>query len=403
VSLIKDIKAREIIDSRSNPTIEVDVITDDGYLGRCAVPSGASTGSKEALELRDNDLKRYNGKGVLKAIDNVLNIIKPKLIGMDVKLQKEIDDTLISLDNTKNKSYLGANAMLAVSLACLKCAANTQGKPLYRYISSNNMLPYPMMNILNGGLHADNKLDFQEFLIIPNNNVFKERIRMGVEVFNALKTILKDKGYSTNVGDEGGFAPNLNSNKEALELIVSAIEQAGYKPGFDVALGIDVAASSLYIEEEKKYMVDGNKLNSDELINYYAELIDKYPIISIEDGLDENDYDGFKKLTELLGERIQLVGDDLFVTNKELLQKGIDIKMSNAILLKPNQIGTYSEMLETINLAKANNYNTIISHRSGETEDTTISDIAVGLCLGQIKQGHYQEVKEHVSIINYLG
>jgi enolase len=386
MSLIKDIKAREILDSRGTPTIEVDVISNNNSFGRAAIPSGASTGLKEALELRDNE-ERYNGKGVLKAINNVLNIIKPKLIGIDVCAQKEIDELLLSLDGTDNKSNLGANALLAVSLACLKCAANYKNVPLYKYIGEGKMLPYPMMNILNGGAHADNNLDFQEFLIIPNRETFKERLRLGAEVFACLKKILKEKKYTTGVGDEGGFAPNLNGNCEALDLIVEAITKANYIPGKDIALGLDIAASTFYNKDEKIYQLENKKLSREDLINYYIDLINKYPIISIEDAFDENDFEGFKILTEKLGKTIQLVGDDLFVTNKKMLQKGIDMNLCNAILIKPNQIGTYSEMVDTINLAKISGYNTIISHRSGETEDTTISDIAVGLNIGQIKTG----------------
>lgn len=398
---IRDIKAREILDSRGNPTIEVDIITDNN-LGRASVPSGASTGSREALELRDND-SRYNGKGVLKTVANVVKIIKPQLIGKDVRNQREIDEILISLDGTDNKSNLGANAMLGVSLAVLKCAANYERKPLYNYIGDGTILPNPMMNIINGGSHADNGLDFQEFMIIPIRENFKERVRVGAEVFHNLKKLLKDNGYNTAVGDEGGFAPNLKSNSEALDFIVEAIKSAGYIPGKDVHLALDVAASEFYSKEKNKYILKADKkeLTSDALVSFYEELLNKYPIISIEDGFDENDWDGFRLLSKKIGGAVQLVGDDLFVTNIKLLQKGIDMNVCNAILIKPNQIGTYSEMLDTINLAKQNNYKTIISHRSGETEDTTIADIAVGLSLGQIKTGSLSRT-DRVSKYNQL-
>ena len=383
--MIKDIKAREILDSRGNPTVEVDVILENGVMGRFAVPSGASTGEREALELRDGDT-RFMGKGVLKAVSNVNNIIRPKLIGMDETNQKLIDETMISLDGTKNKSVLGANAILGVSIATLKAAANNAGVPLYKYVSRGTMsMPRPMMNILNGGAHADNNLDFQEYMIIPERDTIKERIRVGAEVFHTLKKVLKEKGYNTNVGDEGGFAPNLSSNEEGFKVIIEAIEGAGYVPGKDVFIGIDVAASEFY--EDGFYNVDGKKLTTDELINLYKDLVSKYPIISIEDPVDENDWDGFSKITSELGDKIQLVGDDLFVTNKECLAKGIECHAGNAILLKVNQIGTYTETIDTINLAIANGYKTIISHRSGETEDTTIASLAVGLNLGQIKTG----------------
>ena len=382
--MIKDIKAREILDSRGNPTVEVDVILENGIMGRAAVPSGASTGTREAIELRDND-ERFMGKGVLKAVSNVNTIIKDKLIGMDAEDQRLIDNTLIELDGTSNKSRLGANATLGVSLACLKASAINAGMPLYKYVGDGKTLPRPMMNILNGGAHADNNLDFQEYMIIPERDSIKERIRVGAEVFHTLKKVLKEKGYNTNVGDEGGFAPNLSSNEEGFKVIIEAIEKAGYVPGKDVFIGIDVAASEFY--EDGFYNVDGKKLNTDELISFYEDLVSKYPIISIEDPVDENDWDGFTKITSILGDKIQLVGDDLFVTNIKCLQMGIDKHAGNAILLKVNQIGTYSETIDTINLAKANGYKTIISHRSGETEDTTIASLAVGLNLGQIKTG----------------
>ena len=381
---IKDIKAREILDSRGNPTVEVDVILENGIVGRASVPSGASTGSREALELRDKD-ERYNGKGVLKAVHNVNTELRDLLIGYDVFKQEEIDQAMIDLDGTKTKSRLGANAILGVSLAVLKAAALTKGEPLYKYVGNGTTMPRPMMNILNGGAHADNSLDFQEFMIIPKANSIKTVIRMGAEIFHTLKTVLKEKGFNTNVGDEGGFAPNLKNNTEGFEVIIEAINKAGYKPGKDVFLGIDVAASEFY--QEGKYRIDGKSLSTEQLINFYEELVSKYPIISIEDPVDENDWEGFSLITEKLGNKIQLVGDDLFVTNLEYLQKGIDLKAGNAILIKVNQIGTVTETLKTIKLAKENHYKTIISHRSGETEDTTIADLAVGLDLGQIKTG----------------
>ena len=381
---IINIRAREVLDSRGNPTVEADVILENGIVGRAIVPSGASTGTREALELRDND-NRYNGKGVLKAVSNVNNIIKPKLIGMNVFEQELIDNTMIALDKTEFKSNLGANAILAVSMANLKAASIASNMPLYKYIGKEYTLPNPMMNILNGGVHADNNLDIQEFMIIPNADTIKERVRIGSEVFHTLKKVLKEKGYNTNVGDEGGFAPSLNSNKEALDLIVEAINKAGYKSGIDVNIALDVAASELY--KERLYYLDGKKLNINELIEFYEELVNEYPIISIEDPVDENDWDGFKLLTDRLGDKIQLVGDDLFVTNYKYLDKAIKLNAGNAILLKVNQIGTITETLKTIELAKKNNYKTIISHRSGETEDTIIADLAVGLNLGQIKTG----------------
>ncbi len=381
---IVDIKAREVLDSRGNPTIETDVILENKIIGRAIVPSGASTGSREALELRDND-NRYNGKGVLKAVNNVNNIIKPKLIGLDVFNQELIDNTMILLDGTENKSKLGANAILSVSMAVLKAASLASGIPLYKYIGSGNTLPVPMMNILNGGVHADNNLDFQEFMIVPNADNIKERVRIGSEVFHTLKKVLKEKGYNTNVGDEGGFAPNLSSNKEALSLIVEAINKAGYTSGVDVNIALDVAASEFY--KEGFYYCDGKKLTTEELIDFYEKLIEEYPIISIEDAVFEDDFEGFALITKRLGNKIQLVGDDLFVTNYKYLEKAIKLNAGNAILLKVNQIGTITETLKTIELAKNNNYKTIISHRSGETEDTIIADLAVGLNLGQIKTG----------------
>lgn len=387
MSKIKDIKAREILDSRGNPTVEVDVLLESGAKGRAAVPSGASTGSKEALELRDNDPKRYQGKGVLKAVNNVNTIIKKFLIGLESSHQRQIDETMIKLDGTENKTNLGANATLGVSLAVLKATAKEKNIPLYKYFGDEISLPRPMMNILNGGAHADNNLDFQEFMIIPNAKSFKEILRIGSEVFHTLKKVLKENGFNTGVGDEGGFAPNLNTNEEALDMLMEAIKEAGYTPGKDVNFALDVAASEFY--EDGIYNLKGanKKLTSNELVDYYQTLIDKYPIISIEDPVDEEDWEGFRKMTEKYGDKIQLVGDDLFVTNIKYLQKGIDNKAGNAILIKLNQIGTFTETLETINLAKENGYKTIISHRSGETEDVTIADLAVALNLGQIKTG----------------
>ncbi|MCI9110734.1 MAG: phosphopyruvate hydratase [Bacilli bacterium] len=383
---IIDIKAREILDSRGNPTIEVDVKLKSGIVGRASVPSGASTGQREALELRDND-DRYMGKGVLKAVNNVNNIIKPVLIGMDATNQQLIDQTMINLDGTDTKSKLGANAILGVSMATLKAASKNQNKELYQYIDNGTLLPKPMMNILNGGMHADNGLDFQEFMIIPNADTIKERVRIGSEIFHNLKKVLKQQGYNTNVGDEGGFAPNFKTNIEALDAIIEAIKEAGYTPGKDVNIALDVAASEFYENGLYNLKGENKKLTTNELISYYENLINNYPIVSIEDPVDENDWEGFTQITERLGNKLQLVGDDLFVTNKKYLQKGIDLKAGNAILIKVNQIGTITETLETIKLAKQNGYKTIISHRSGETEDTTIADLAVALNLGQIKTG----------------
>ncbi len=384
---IVDIKAREILDSRGNPTVEVDVMLENGVKERASVPSGASTGQREALEMRDNDKSRFNGKGVLKAVKNVNEKIKPIIIGMDVFDQYKIDNAMIELDGTKTKCNLGANAILGVSMACLKAAAKAKNMPLYKYVGDGKKLPVPMMNILNGGAHADNKLDFQEFMIVPQRSTIKERIRVGSEVFHALKSVLNERKLSTGVGDEGGFAPDLDSNEEGFELIMEAIKRAGYVPGNDVKIAIDVAASEFY--SNGIYNLEGEKrsLTTDELIEYYKMLVNKYPIISIEDPVDENDWEGFAKITKEIGDKVQLVGDDLFVTNEECLQKGIDMKAGNAILLKVNQIGTITQTLQTIKLAKENGYKTIISHRSGETEDTTIADLAVGLDLGQIKTG----------------
>jgi len=391
---IKNVIGREILDSRGNPTVEVDVILENGIVGRAAVPSGASTGEREALELRDGG-SRYMGKGVLKAVANVNGPLRQLVIGMDSDNQKEIDYAMIDLDGTKTKSKFGANAILGVSMAVLKASALNAGKSLYKYVNEKFgncglSLPRPMMNILNGGAHADNRLDFQEFMIIPNAQSIKEMVRMGAEVFHNLKKVLNEKGLATGVGDEGGFAPDLSSNIEGFELIIEAIKRAGYEPGVDVFLGIDVAASEFYDRNLNKYVFHWStkeEFTTDELIVYYEKLVSKYPIISIEDPVDENDWDGFQKITEVLGDKVQLVGDDLFVTNKMCLQMGIDKKAGNAILLKVNQIGTITETLETIKLAQDNDYKTIISHRSGETEDTTIADLAVGLNLGQIKTG----------------
>ncbi len=386
MSKIKDIKAREILDSRGNPTIEVDIILDNGKLARASVPSGASTGSKEALELRDNDLSRYMGKGVLKAVKNV-NILKEYLIGMETGNQKELDNKLIKLDGTDNKSKYGANAILGISLAYLKASSLDKNIPFYKYVGSNYSMPKAMMNILNGGAHADNDLDFQEFMIVPNAETFSKRLQIGSEVFHTLKKVLEKEGYQTAVGDEGGFAPNIKTNEEALDFIIKAIKEAGYEPSKDVNIALDVAASEFYKDGIYYLKGAGLKLTTDELIDYYQTLLDKYPIISIEDPLDENDWQGFQKMTKIYGDKISIVGDDLFVTNKKYLQKGIDMKVANAILIKINQIGTITETLETINLAKENGYKTIISHRSGETEDTSIASLAVGLNLGYIKTG----------------
>ena len=387
---IKNVIGREILDSRGNPTVEVDVILENGIVGRAAVPSGASTGEREALELRDGDKSRYLGKGTLKAVENVNGPLRELVVGMDAANQKELDYAMIEADGTDTKSKYGANAILGISMAALKASAINEGMPLYKYIGNGTVLPKPMMNIINGGAHADNKLDFQEFTIIPQRDTIRERVRVGAEVFHNLKKVLNEKGLATGVGDEGGFAPDLQSNTEGFELIMEAIRRAGYEPGVDVCMGIDVAASEFYDSELGKYKFKwstGEEFTTDELIDYYEELVSKYPIISIEDPVDENDWEGFTKVTERLGNRIQIVGDDLFVTNKKCLQMGIDKHAGNAILLKVNQIGTITETLETIELARNNGYATVISHRSGETEDTTIADLAVGLNLGQIKTG----------------
>ena len=392
MSLIVDVYAREVLDSRANPTVEVEVWTEAGAFGRALVPSGASTGAFEAVELRDGDKSRYLGKGVLNAVNNVNELIAPEVVGMDVFDQVSIDQLLIELDGTPNKGKLGANAILGVSIAVARAAADELGMPLYQYIGGVNAkaLPVPMLNILNGGGHADNNVDIQEFMVMPVGAPnFREALRIGAEVFHSLKAELLSKGLNTGVGDEGGFAPNLSSNEEALATIVKAIESAGYKPGVDVMLALDVAASEMYDKDRKVYKLEGEgkELTVDEMIDFYADLVDKYPIISIEDGLDEEDWDGWKALTDRLGDRVQLVGDDLFVTNTERLSKGIDLGVANSILIKLNQIGTITETLDAIELAKVHGYTAVISHRSGETEDTTIADLAVALNAGQIKTG----------------
>lgn len=391
---ITNVVGREILDSRGNPTVEVDVYLEDGSMGRAAVPSGASTGEREALEMRDGG-ERYNGKGVMNAVNHVNGPLKELVVGMDASNQKEVDVKMIEADGTKTKSKYGANAILGISMAVLKASANSLGKPLYQYVNEkfgNEKMsePYPMMNIINGGAHADNKVDFQEFMIIPQRDTIKERVRVGAEVFHSLKKVLNEKGYATGVGDEGGFAPDLQSNEEGFELITEAVKRAGYEPGKDVCYAIDVAASEFWDNDLGKYKFHwstGEELTTDELIDFYEKLVSTYPIISIEDPVDENDWEGFAKVTERLGDRVQLVGDDIFTTNKEFLQKGIDMHAGNAILLKVNQIGTITETLEAIEIARSNGYKTVISHRSGETEDTTIADLSVGLDLGQIKTG----------------
>ena len=384
--LIKDIHAREILDSRGNPTVEVEMTLETNISCIASVPSGASTGSREALELRDKD-KRFGGLGVLKAVNNVNNVIRPYLIGKKID-QGFFDNTLIELDNTETKSNLGANAMLAVSLACLKCLAKMNNKELYEYVASNKVtLPIPMINIINGGVHAVNNLDIQEFMIMPVVKGMKERIRAGAEIFHELKKLLTINKYAVGVGDEGGFAPNLDNTYMALEFIMEAIKKAGYKPGEDVFIALDVAASELYNKETKKYKIDNKELTVEELMKYYVFLVDRYPILSIEDPFYEDDFESLSKFTSLVGKRIMVVGDDYFVTNEKYLRKGINMKAGNAILLKANQIGTVTEMTKTIMLAKKNNYKTIISHRSGETEDTFIADLAVGLAIPFIKTG----------------
>lgn len=393
MSEITHIQARQVLDSRGNPTVEAEVFTEDGGFGRAAVPSGASTGIHEAAELRDNEKGIYMGKGVLKAVDNVNNIISDALEGVEVAAQNEIDQIMLELDGTLNKSNLGANAILAVSLAAAKAAADEMGMPLYRYVGgvNANVLPVPMMNILNGGAHADNKIDFQEFMVMPvRAESFSHGLRMGVEIFHHLKTVLKDAGYSTNVGDEGGFAPNIQSNEEAIEIVLKSIEKAGYRPGDDVFIAMDAATSEFYDEKTGLYTFkksSGKQMNGDEMVNYWAEWCKKYPIISIEDGCAEDDWSSWKKLTDAVGSKVQLVGDDLFVTNVNRLQQGIDQGIANSILIKVNQIGTLTETLNAIQLATRNQYTNVMSHRSGETEDSTIADLAVAMNSGQIKTG----------------
>ena len=393
MSYIIEVHARQILDSRGNPTVEVDVLTDDGAMGRAAVPSGASTGIHEAAELRDNDKKKYLGKGVLKAVKNVNTSIADALIGFDITSQAAIDQVMIDLDGTPNKTKLGANAILAVSMAVAKAAAEEANLPLYRYIGGTNArtLPMPMMNILNGGAHADNKIDFQEFMIMPiGAPSFSEGLRWGVEIFHQLKSTLKKKGYSTNVGDEGGFAPNIQSNEEAIETVLEAIQSAGYKTGTQIAIAMDAANSELWNAKKKKYVFhksSGKEMSSDQLVKYWESWVKKYPIISIEDGMAEDDWAGWKNLTDTIGSKCQLVGDDLFVTNVHRLQTGIDKKIANGLLVKVNQIGTLTETINAVSLAQNNGYNTVMSHRSGETEDNTIADLAVALNCGQIKTG----------------
>ncbi len=393
MSFISDIHARQILDSRGNPTVEVDVITENGLVGRAAVPSGASTGKHEAVELRDGDKTVYQGKGVIKAVKNVNDIIADQLIGIDVTKQAYIDNLLIKIDGTENKARLGANATLAVSMAVAKAAAQESNLPLYRYLGGVNatVLPLPLMNILNGGVHADNKIDFQEFMILPvGAPSFSEGLRWGVEVFHHLKSVLKKKGYSTNVGDEGGFAPDIQSNEEAIETVLQAIEAAGYKAGDQISIAMDAASTEMYDEATnsyKFYKSSGKVISSDEMVAYWTEWVNKYPIVSIEDGMAEDDWKGWKNLTDAIGSKCQLVGDDLFVTNVKRLQEGIDKGIANSILVKVNQIGTVTETINAVQLAQKSGYTTIMSHRSGETEDTTIADLAVALNCGQIKTG----------------
>lgn len=393
MSTILNVHAREILDSRGNPTVEVDVLTEDGIVGRAAVPSGASTGVHEAVELRDGDKGRFLGKGVLKAVQNVNTALNEALVGRSVFDQRDIDRAMIELDGTDNKGNFGANAILGVSLAVAKAAAQTTGQPLYRYVGGVNArtLPVPMMNILNGGSHADNAVDFQEFMIMPAGaETFAEALRMGAEVFHHLKSVLKKAGYSTNVGDEGGFAPNLKSNEEGLKVILEAIEKAGYKPGEEVFIALDPASSEYYLPEEKVYHLHkstGEKLTSAQMVDFWKTWVNNYPIVSIEDGMAEDDWDGWKLLTDTIGSRCQLVGDDLFVTNSRRLQMGIERKVANSILVKVNQIGSLTETIEAVELATRNGYTSVMSHRSGETEDTTIADLAVALNTGEIKTG----------------
>jgi len=393
MSYIVEVHARQILDSRGNPTVEVEVLTDDGAMGRASVPSGASTGIHEAVELRDNDKKKYGGKGVLKAVKNVNDLIADAIVGYDVTQQAAIDQAMIDLDGTANKSKLGANAILSVSMAVAKAAAEEAGLPLYRYIGGTNArtLPVPMMNILNGGAHADNKIDFQEFMIMPvGAPSFSEGLRWGVEIFHTLKSVLKKKGYSTNVGDEGGFAPNIQSNEEAIETVLEAISASGFKTGSQIAIAMDAANSELWDAKKKKYVFhksSGKAVSSDELVKFWETWVKKYPICSIEDGMAEDDWAGWKNLTEAVGKKVQLVGDDLFVTNVERLQQGVDKGIANGLLVKVNQIGSITETINAVAMAQNNGYNTIMSHRSGETEDVTIADLAVALNCGQIKTG----------------
>ncbi len=393
MSLIIDVKARQILDSRGNPTVEVDVLTENGFLGRAAVPSGASTGAHEAVELRDGDKSKYLGKGVLNAVANVNDIIANELRGADVFEQNLIDKLMIELDGTENKSKLGANAILGVSLAVAKAAAQESRQPLYRYVGgvNANTLPVPMLNILNGGAHADNKIDFQEFMVMPfGAESFSQGLQMGAEIFHHLKTVLKKKGYSTNVGDEGGFAPNIGSNVEAIETVLQAIEAAGYRPGEDVWIAMDAASTEMWNENEKVYHFhksSGEKLSSDEMVQYWVDWCKKYPIISIEDGLAEDDWSGWAGVTKAIGEKVQLVGDDLFVTNVKRLSMGVEQNIANSILVKVNQIGSLTETIDAVNMAHRNSYTSVMSHRSGETEDYTIADLAVALNCGQIKTG----------------
>ncbi|MBP9186414.1 MAG: phosphopyruvate hydratase [Bacteroidia bacterium] len=393
MSSIIDIHARQILDSRGNPTVEVDVITEEGAMGRAAVPSGASTGAHEAVELRDGDKSVYMGKGVLNAVNNINKTIADELIGVDVFEQNDIDRIMLKLDGTENKANLGANAILAVSMACAKAAATEANMPLYRYVGgvNANTLPIPLMNILNGGSHADNSIDFQEFMIMPvKADSFSEALRMGTEVFHHLKNVLKKKGYSTNVGDEGGFAPNIPSNEEAIETVLKAIEEAGYKPGHDIYIAMDAATTEFYDEKTGLYTFkksDGREMDSSAMVAYWKQWTDKYPILSIEDGMAEDDWKGWAELTKVIGKNVQIVGDDLFVTNTKRLQKGITEGVANSILVKVNQIGSLTETIDAVNLATRNAYTSIMSHRSGETEDTTIADLAVALNCGQIKTG----------------
>ena len=393
MAFITNVHARQILDSRGNPTVEVDLLTDTGAFGRAAVPSGASTGIHEAVELRDGDKNTYLGKGVLKAVDNINNVIAEELMGFDVTDQSGLDKFLCTLDGTENKGKLGANAILAVSLAAAKAGAEESELPLYRYVGGTNatVLPVPMMNILNGGAHADNKIDFQEFMIMPvGADTFSEGLRWGVEIFHSLKTVLKAAGYSTNVGDEGGFAPNIQSNEEAIETVLKAIEKAGYRPGEQVAIAMDAASSEMYNAQSGKYVFhksDNKQMSSEELVAYWADWCAKYPIVSIEDGMAEDDWAGWNALTEKLGRSVQLVGDDLFVTNVKRLERGIQENIANGLLVKVNQIGSLTETIRSVRMAQNNRYNTIMSHRSGETEDSTIADLAVALNCGQIKTG----------------